>query len=104
MAWHLAAPGRRIDCSSGGLIEHLSWRHTKLQTESSIAVIRVEPVVCGLQDHPRSRQNGLVARSRYLKEDLVLSLELHFLVVNASRQEHRAVGSDQLFRRKPGAC
>src|SRR5256885_1478628 len=95
MTWHLPAARRRIHRCSGSFVEHLSWRHTQLQTQRAITVVGVEPIVRGLQDYPRGRKNSFVARPRYLKEDLVLSLELHFLVINASREEHCAIGGQE---------
>jgi len=66
-----------------------------LQAECAVAVVRVEPVVAGLESQPRGDEHGLVPCARNLEEDFVLPLELNLLVVNAPRQVHRAVDADK---------
>src|SRR5207237_6901864 len=68
----------------------------ELEAEGAVTVVRIEPVVAGLEGQPRGDEHGLVPRARNLEEDFVLPLELNLLVVNAPRQVHRAVDADKL--------
>ena len=71
--------------------EHVERRHAELQAERAVAIVRIEPVVAGFQREAGGDENGLVAGAADLEEDLALVLELDFLVVEPSRQQHAAV-------------
>ncbi len=92
---HLA-PGRgRIVLRADRLEKHLVGGYTQLEDQRAVAVVAVEPVVAGLEDHPGRGRDGLVAYAVDLKVDLVLPLELDFLVVDAAGQVDVAVGGDE---------
>src|SRR6185436_3733189 len=78
---HLAPAGGGIDRRTNRFIQHFGGGYAEGQAESAIAVVRVEPIVGRLENHSRRCQNSFVARARNLEENLVLTLQLHFLVV-----------------------
>ena len=98
---HLPPAGVRVDRRADGRVEHLRRGHPEREAEGPVAVVGVEPVVARLEDVAGRREHRLVARTRDLEEDLVLPLELDLLVVDATRQEHGAVGGDELLLREP---
>ena len=71
-----------------------------VQAERAIAVVRIEPVVAGAQVHAGRVEHGLVAGAADLEEDQALVLELDLLVVEPPRQQHRAVGAEQILARQ----
>ena len=81
MARHLSTAGRWIDCRPNGFVKHLGGCDPELETERSIAIVGIEPIIGRLEDHPRRGEDGFVAGARDLKEDLVLPLELYLFVV-----------------------
>ena len=92
---HLA-PGRgRIVAGPDRLQEHLVGGDAELEDQGAVPVVRVEPVVSGLQDHPGGRANRLVPHAVDLKVDLVLALELDLFVVEAAGEVDVAVGGDE---------
>ena len=103
---HLPAAGIRIVLGADRREQHLERRHAERQAQRAIAVVRIEPVVSGPQVHAGRGQHGFVSRAADLEKDQALVLELDFLVVDAPRQEHRAIRPQQIVRREalpPGA-
>ena len=89
-------PGRGgIVLRPDGLKEHLVGRDPDLQAEGAIAVVTVEPVVGGLDDHAGGGRDRLVPGAVDLEVDLVLAFELDFLVVDPAGKVDVAVGRDE---------
>src|ERR1700680_3301958 len=103
VAENLTSTGGWVDRCPHRLIKHFCRRDAEFETECAIAVIQVEPIVSRLQDHARRCKNALVASAGDLEEDLVLVLELDFLVVQPTRQQHIAIGGNELLGREPSA-
>ena len=82
-----------------GAQQHLERRHAEREAERAVAVVRIEPVVAGLQRHAGGDEHRLVAGAADLEEDQALVLELDLLVVDLPRQHHRAVGAEQVVTR-----
>ena len=62
--------------------QHLRGGHAQLETERAIAVVRVEPIVrTARRRNPAAVEDCFVPGAGDLEEDLVLSFELDFLVV-----------------------
>ena len=80
--------------------EHLERRHAERQAQRAVAVVRIEPVVAGLERHARRDEDGFVSGAADLEEDQALVLELDFLVVDPARQHHRAVRVEQILARQ----
>ena len=81
--------------------QHLRRCHPEREAQRPVAVVGVEPVVPGLEDLPGHHLYRLVPGARDLEEDLVLTLELDFLVVQPPREEHEAVQLEQLLLLEP---
>ena len=98
--WHL--PAARVGILGGAdrREEHLRRGHAETETERAIAIVGIEPVVGGAEGFARSHQDSFVPGARDLEEDLVLALELDFLVVDASRQEHQPIHLEQIGLRE----
>ena len=84
-------------CGADGGEQHVERRHAKLEAQRAIAIVRIEPVVARLQRQAGGDQNRLVTGAADLKKDLALVLQLDLLVVQPSREQHRAVGREQLI-------
>jgi hypothetical protein len=69
-------------------------------SSGAIAIVRIEPVVAGLEDHPGRREDRLVPRAADLEEDEALVLHLDLAVVETPRQQHRPVEAPQLVGRQ----
>ena len=96
VAGHLPSTRGRILLGAHALEQHLVRRHSQLETEGTVAIVRVEPVVGGTGRQTRRDPDGLVAGAADLEEVTVLSLELDLFVVQPARQIHGPVNSDQL--------
>ena len=94
---HLPAAGRRVVLRADGGEQHLERRDAELQAERAVAVVRKEPVVGRLERQAGGHQHRFVAGAADLEEDLALTLELNFLVVKLARQQHAAIGGEQLL-------
>src|SRR5690349_1883908 len=77
----------------------LERRHTKLQTQGTIAIVGIKPIVTWTKHHSRCDQNGLMSGTTDLKENLVLILELNFFIIEPPRQIHRAKHLEHFFAR-----
>ena len=95
---HLPTAGVRIVFAADGSKEHLERRHAEHQAQRAVAVVGMKPVVAGLQDHARRREDTFVSGAADLKKDQALVLELDFLVVQLPRQHHDAVGAEKILR------
>src|SRR6266404_1722018 len=98
MTRHLSSAGGRISRCADGLVQHFCGCDAELEEKRAIAVVRVEPVVGGLQYHSRGGEYSLVAGAGNLKEDLVLSLELDLFVIELAGQKHCAISANELIR------
>ena len=94
---HLAAARRGVVLRADGLEQHLVWRDAEHESERAVAVVREEPIVARLQQQARRDEDAFMAGAAHLKENLVLPLELDFAIVQAAREEHRAVEANQRF-------
>ena len=98
---HLPAGVGRVVHGADRREEHLERRHAERQAERAIAVVREEPVVAGAELQAGRDEDGFVAGAADLEERFLLVLELDLLVVDLSRQEHEAIGREQLVARQP---
>src|SRR6476646_8848031 len=100
MRGHLAAVGVWIlSCANGGK-QLFKRRHAELEAERAIAVIGIKPIIARLQSHAGRDQDCFMAGAADLKENLVLVLELDFLVVEPAREIHGAIHFEHLFARE----
>ena len=95
---HLAARGGGVILRPDGLQEHLEGGHAELEDQGPIPVVGKEPVAAGPGHHARRRRHRLVAGARDLEVDLVLPLELDFLVVDPAGEVDVAVRGHQIPR------
>src|SRR5258706_6067502 len=86
-----------ISFSPDALQKHFEWRHSQLQTQCAVAIVRIEPVMAGLQAHASGHQDRLVTGAADLEEDPVLAFHLNFFVIEPTRQVHRAEDLQHLF-------
>ena len=91
---HLAAAVGRIVLGADRREEHLERRDADSEAERAVAVVREQPVVAGAKMQAGGDEDRLVAGPADLEERLLLVLELDLLVVDLSRQEHQAIGSE----------
>ena len=92
---HLSSAVARVERRADAGEQHLERGHAELKAERPIAVVRMEPVVAGLEGHPGSDLHGFVAGAADLEEDAALVAELDLLVVELPRSEHAAVHIEQ---------
>ena len=97
MRRHLPPVGARIVPGADAREQHVEGRDAELQAQCTIAIVRIEPVVARLQCEAGRDEHGFVAGAADLKKDLALVLELDFLVVDFSRQQHAAVDGEELL-------
>ena len=97
---HLPSAGAGVVFRADRAQQHLQRRDAERQAQRSIPVVRIEPVVSGLQAQTRGGDDRLVAGAADLEEDEALTLELNFFVVELPRQHHRAVGPKQFLARQ----
>src|SRR5262249_20176578 len=91
---HLASAGGRIVGRTSPLLQHVLGSDAERQAESAVAVMRIEPIVGGLQRQRRGDKYSFVAGAGNLKERFVLRLELYFFVVDAPRRVHQAINAN----------
>ena len=94
---HLPAAGTGVVTRTDRLQQHVIGSGSQGQTERPVAVIRIKPVVAGLQGQGRGHAHGFMPRTRDLEEDLLLAFEHDLPVVHPPGGVHVAVGFDQLF-------
>ena len=100
MRRHHPAAGSGIALRSNSGKEHLVRRDAQHQRQRAVAVVREEPVVPRPERHARGYENRFVPGTADLKKDFALVLELDFLVVEASRQQHPAICGEEMVARK----
>src|SRR5947209_16166442 len=79
---HLAAAGVGVVGGSDRLEELFIGSHADSQTERAIAIVRVEPVVGGLQGEARGSQEGFVSSAGDLEVDFLLALKKDLAIVH----------------------
>src|SRR5205814_10479829 len=87
----LVAPmGRHLATSRVGVLggtdrreQHLGGGHAQAETERTVAIVGVEPVVRGTEGPARRDKQGILTGDRDLEENLVLSHEQNLLVVDS---------------------
>ena len=94
---HLATARCGVVFRADALQQHLVRSDAEHQHQSAVAVVREEPVVCGLENQAGGGENGFVARATDLEEDFILALKLNFAVVEPAGEEHRAIDADEGF-------
>ncbi len=82
MRRHLASTRCFIGLRTNGLQQHVFGRDAESKAEGTIAIVRKEPVVTGAQHHAGSGLNGFVASARDLEENLLLTFQKDFTIVN----------------------
>ena len=97
MGRHLPAAGTGIVTRAHGLQQHVVGGRAQRQAERPVAVIRIKPVVAGLQGQGRGHAHGFMPGTGDLEEDLLLAFEHDLAVVHPPGGIHVAVGFDQLF-------
>ena len=103
VARHLSTARSGVDCGANCFVQHFGWRDSEREAQRAIAVVRVEPIVGGLENHSCCSEHRFVASPGNLEEDLVLTFQLNFFVVQASGEQHRAIRRHELLRCKSGA-
>ena len=99
MRRHLAAAGCRIGFRAHPLQKHFVGSDAEHEHQGAIAIVREEPIVGGLQNQTRGREDGFVACAADLKEQSVLALELDLAIVETAREKHRAIDPDRALSR-----
>src|SRR6266436_4745619 len=100
MRGHLAAMRTGVCLGADCGKQHFKGRHPELQTQSTVTIVRVEPVVSWLQIQTCGNENSFVAGAADLKKDPVLAFKLDLLVIDASRHVHRFVHFNELLSLK----
>ena len=79
------------------LQQHFVRRDTQRQAQGAVAIVRIDPVVAGLEDHTRRHLDRFVPGAGDLKENPVLALQNDFAIVQPPRHLHqtRAVAACQ---------
>ena len=91
MVRHLP-PARVGICLSANRAEkHLERRDAEGQAQRAVTIVREEPIVTRSQRETGRHLNRFVPCRANLKVALALILELYFLVIQATREQHRAV-------------
>ncbi len=97
---HLAATGGRIGGGADSLQKLRCRGDAEGQDQGAIAIVRKEPVVAGAQIGRGGQQQGFMAGTGDLKVNFLLALEQDLAVVDAPRENHKAVEFQQLLRDK----
>src|ERR1035441_9102737 len=99
---HLASATGGVRRRAHRLLQHLARRHPERETQSAVAIVRIEPIVRGAHRHPRRHLDRLMPGAGNLEVDAVLPLQRHFAVVQPPRCVHQAEGADEVVRRELG--
>ena len=81
MRGHLPAAGSRVGRRAHRLQQHFLGRHAQRQAKRAVAIIRIKPIVPGLNDKAGRDLHRLMPRAADLKKDPVLALQQDFAVV-----------------------
>src|SRR5437773_1099049 len=76
-------------------------RHTQGKDQSTIAIIRVKPVIAATQRHAGGDEERFVSGAGNLKEGPLLALEHDLAVVEPAGEKHQAIDIDHLPAGKP---
>jgi hypothetical protein len=91
VAWHLSPASGRIFGSAYRRQKHILGGYAKSETQGAVTVVRNEPVIAGLHNERCDDEHCLVTRTRDLKKDSVLGLELQLFIVYSPRHVHQAI-------------
>src|SRR5215831_603149 len=94
--WHLAPAGTGVVRRPDSLQEHLIGFHAQSQTQGSIAVIRIEPIVSRPEREPGSDADGFMSGTGHLKINFLLALEQDLPVVDPPGHIPQAIRLDEL--------
>ena len=94
---HLSAAGTRIVGGAHGLQQHFVGGGAQGEDEGAVPIIRIEPVVSGLEAEAGSYADGLVAGAGDLEKDLLLAFEQDFAVVDTAGRVHRPIRINELL-------
>ena len=97
MRRHLPPAGTGVVARAHRLQQHVVGGRSQGQAERAVAVIRIKPVVAGLQGKGCGHAHGFMAGAGNLEEDLLLALQHDLPVVHPPGGIHVAVGFDQLL-------
>ena len=100
MRRHLASARTGVVSRSNALQEHIVRLDPERQTQCTIPIIGIEPVITGFHRQAGGRTNALMSGSRHLKINLLLALQQNLAVVNPPGGIDDAVGLDQLLMGK----
>ncbi len=89
---HLAAAGSRVCSGAHRGEQHILRGDAQHETQRTVAVVEIEPVVSRPEDGARGRPQRLVPRPADLEEDPALTLEENLAVVQTPRGEHDPEG------------
>ena len=98
---HLPPARRRIARSTHTLHQHFNWSNSQHQAKRAVAVIRKNPIGARTKKQPHCGRNRLMAGAGDLKENLILSFELDFPVIQPPGKKHRAIQPDQRIAVEP---
>ena len=102
MRRHLAAARARIVAGAHAREEHVVRRDAERQAQGAVAIVGIEPVVARAEVEAGSHEDGFVSGPADLKEDQALILELNLFVVDPPREQHQAVGAEEIVAGKTG--
>jgi len=85
MRRHLAAAGVRVIGSAYRRQKHFGRCHAERQAEGAVAIVRIEPVVCGPKRFSRRDQHRLVSRAGDLKK--ILFCRLSWISLSSMRRD-----------------
>src|SRR4051812_35650158 len=97
VGWHLPPARGTVGSRSYRLEQHVFRSYSQGESKSTIAVIRIKPVLTGPQGHARRRLNRFMARTANLEKNLGLTLEKNLPVVNAAGEVHVPESPDQVL-------
>src|ERR1700691_541636 len=96
MARHLASTRGRVRGGPDGLQEQFGRRDTERKNESTVPVVREEPVVARAQRPRQPEAEGLVASAGNMEKTPALFLQSYFAVVEETRDKGQAIIGEQL--------
>src|SRR5580692_9203875 len=94
---HLTASRGWVGLGSHRLKQHFLRSHAHGEREGAVAIIQIEPVVSGPQNHAGCDVDRLVSGAADLEENPVLALEENFPVIQAAGEVHEAKGAQQVI-------
>src|SRR5262249_23513248 len=101
VTWHLSPAGAWVARGTRSLKQHIGWAQAESKTKRAISIIWIKPIIARLHRQGRSDQHRFVAGTGYLKKDLVLGLQLKFLVVDSPRGVNQPINLEHGLAVKP---